>query len=81
MVHSVGENRCGPVSHAVDGKMIDGANHVSAALVVAGTVEPFRAALTVRIDEVQTTGLLGFSGGVGDAHGHAAQRSYPQWTC
>ena len=71
MVGRVRKSRGGLVAYAVDTEMLHGAYHAAAA-VVAGTVEPLCAVLAIHVDEIQAPGLLGFCGGVGEAHGHAA---------
>ena len=68
MVHSVGERRGGVVAHAVHAEMLHRADHVSAVLVAAGLIQPFRALAVRAVHEVQAAGLLGGGGLVGEAH-------------
>ena len=58
MVHGVGKGRGGLVAHAVDTEMPGGANHVSAAQVIAGLIQPLCFLPVLAIYKEQAAGLL-----------------------
>ena len=72
MVHGVGKGRGGLVAHAVDTEMPGGANHVSAAQVIAGLIQPLCFLPVLAIYKEQAAGLLVVCRFVSQSHGDAS---------